>query len=124
MKALSWVVIGLILVFGAGCASSGSSNAPAASGPPANVAGSWNGGFYGALSNSVSMQLQQQGTAVTGSIDVGGRPDLSGPIKGTVRGNMLDYSLTSMGGGSGTMQVSGNTISGVISGNAFRAQKQ
>ena len=122
MKTLSWVVIGLILVFGAGCASSSSSPAAAVTGPPANVAGSWNGGFYGAASNSVSMQLQQQGSAVTGTIQVGGRSDLDGGIKGTVRGNMLDYSLAN--GGSGTMQVSGNTISGTISGNAFRAQKQ
>ena len=121
MKTLSWVVIGLILVFGAGCASS-SSPAASTTGPPANVAGTWNGGFYGAASNSVSMQLQQTGNAVTGTIQVGGRTDLDGGIKGTVRGNMLDYSLAN--GGSGTMQVSGNTISGVISGNAFRAQKQ
>jgi hypothetical protein len=122
MKTFSWVVIGLILVFGAGCASSSGSTPAAASGPPANVAGSWNGGFYGALSNSVSMQLQQQGTAVTGTIDVGGRSDLSGGIKGTVRGNMMDYSIAN--GGSGTLQISGNTMTGVISGNAFRAQKQ
>jgi hypothetical protein len=122
MKTLSWVVIGLILVFGAGCASSSSSPSAAPTGPPANLTGSWSGGFYGALSNSVSMQLQQQGTAVTGNIDVGGRSDLSGGIKGTVRGNMLDYTLAN--GGSGTMQISGNTISGTVSGNAFRAQKQ
>jgi hypothetical protein len=122
MKTLSWIVIGLVLVFGAGCASSSSSTAATPTGPPANIAGSWNGGFYGALSNSVSMQLQQQGTAVTGTIDVGGRTDLSGGIKGTVSGNMFNYNLAN--GGAGTMQVSGNTISGVISGNAFRAQKQ
>jgi hypothetical protein len=121
MKTFSWIVIGLVLVFGAGCASS-STTAAAPTGPPANVTGSWNGGFYGALSNSVSMQLQQQGTAVTGTIDVGGRADLNGPITGTVRGNMMDYRLAN--GGAGTMQVSGNVISGVISGNAFRAQKQ
>jgi hypothetical protein len=122
MKTLSWLVIGLVLVFGAGCASSSNAPAAATTGPPANVAGSWNGGFYGALSNSVSMQLQQQGTAVTGNIDVGGRSDLSGGIKGTVSGNMFNYSLAN--GGSGTMQVSGNTISGTVNGNAFRAQKQ
>lgn len=122
MKAFSWIVIGLVLVFGAGCASSGSSQMAAPTGPPANVAGSWNGGFYGAVSNSVSMQLQQQGTAVTGNIDVGGRTDLSGGISGTVSGNTLSYRVAN--GGSGTMQVSGNVISGVINGNAFRAQKQ
>jgi type IV secretory pathway TrbL component len=122
MKTLSWLVIGLVLVFGAGCASSSNAPAAATTGPPANVAGSWNGGFYGALSNSVSMQLTQQGTAVSGNIDVGGRSDLSGGIKGTVSGNMFNYSLAN--GGSGTMQVSGNTISGTVNGNAFRAQKQ
>jgi hypothetical protein len=122
MKTLSWLVIGLVLVFGAGCASSSNAPAAATTGPPANVAGSWNGGFYGALSNSVSMQLTQQGTAVTGNIDVAGRSDLSGGIKGTVSGNMFNYSLAN--GGSGTMQVSGNTISGTVNGNAFRAQKQ
>ena len=122
MKTFSWVVIGLVLLLGAGCASSSSSAPAASTGPPANVAGSWNGGFYGALSNSVSMQLTQQGTAVTGNIDVGGRTDLSGGIKGTVSGNMFNYSLAN--GGSGTMQVSGNTISGTVNGNPFRAQKQ
>jgi hypothetical protein len=122
MKTLSWLVIGLVLVFGAGCASSSNAPAAATTGPPANVAGSWNGGFYGALSNSVSMQLQQQGTAVTGNIDVGGRSDLSGGIKGTVSGNMFNYSLAN--GGSGTMQVQGNTISGTVSGAPFRATKK
>ena len=121
MKTFSWVVIGLVLMLGAGCASS-SSQPAASTGPPANVAGSWSGGFYGAMSNSVSMQLQQQGTAVTGNIDVGGRTDLSGKMTGTVRGNMLDYNLAN--GGQGTMQVSGNTISGTVSGAPFRAQKQ
>lgn len=121
MKAFSWIVIGLVLVFGAGCASSDKAAAPY-SGPPVNVTGSWNGGFYGALSNSVSMQLQQQGTAVTGNIDVGGRSDLSGAISGTVSGNMFSYRIAN--GGAGTMQVSGNVISGTVSGNAFRAQKQ
>jgi len=122
MKTLSWVVVGLVLVFGAGCASSSSSPAASTSGAPANVAGSWRGGFYGPVDNPVSMQLQQQGSAVTGNIDVGGRADLTGGIKGTVRGNMLDYSLAN--GGSGTMQISGNTMSGTVSGAPFRAQRQ
>jgi hypothetical protein len=122
MKTLSWVVIGLVLMLGAGCASS--SSAPAAStGPPANVAGSWSGGLYGPQSNSVSMQLQQKGTAVTGTIQVGGRTDLSGGITGTVSGNMFNYDLAN--GGAGTMQVSGNTMSGTVSdGSPFRAQRQ
>ncbi len=80
MKTFSWVVIGLVLMLGAGCASS--SSAPAAAGPPADVTGLWSGGFYGPLSNSVSMQLKQQGAAVNGTIEVGGRADLSGPDDG------------------------------------------
>ena len=120
MKTSSLIVIGLVLLLAAGCASS-STSAPY-SGPPVNVTGSWNGGFFGALSNSVSMQLQQQGQAVTGNIDVGGRSDLSGGLKGTVSGNVLSYNLNN--GGSGTMQVTGNTISGTVNGQAFRAQRQ
>ena len=106
MKTFSWVVIGLVLMFGAGCASS--SSAPAATGPPVDVTGLWAGGFYGPLSNSVSMQLKQQGTAVTGTIEVSG--------------NMLEYNLAN--GGAGTMQVQGNTISGTVSGAPFRATKK
>ena len=120
MKTLSWLVIGLVLMLGAGCASS--SSAPAASVPPVDVTGSWAGGFYGPLSNSVSMQLKQQGTAVTGTIEVGGRADLSGGLTGKVRGNMLDYNLAN--GGEGTLQVQGNTISGTVSGAPFRATKK
>jgi hypothetical protein len=120
MKTFSWVVIGLVLMFGAGCASS--SSAPAATGPPVDVTGLWAGGFYGPLSNSVSMQLKQQGTAVTGTIEVGGRADLSGGLTGKVRGNMLDYNLAN--GGEGTLQVQGNTISGTVSGAPFRATKK
>jgi hypothetical protein len=122
MKALSWVVIGLILVFGAGCASSSSSPAASTTGAPANVAGTWSGGFYGPASNSISMQLQQQGSAVTGTIQVGGRTDLDGPLKGTLRGNMMDYTLAN--GGAGTMEVSGNAITGTVSGSPFRALRQ
>jgi hypothetical protein len=120
MRTLSWIVIGLVLMFGAGCATS--SSAPAATGPPVDVTGLWAGGFYGPLSNSVSMQLKQQGTAVTGTIEVGGRADLSGGLTGKVRGNMLDYNLAN--GGEGTLQVQGNTISGTVSGAPFRATKK
>ena len=121
MRKLSWLVIGLVLMLGAGCASS--SSAPAAtSGPPADVTGSWSGGFYGPISNSVSMQLKQQGTAVTGTIEVGGRADLSGGITGKVSGNTLQYNLAN--GGEGTMQVQGNTMSGTVSGAPFRATKR
>ena len=122
MKAFSWIVIGLVLVLGVGCASSSSSPSAAVTGPPANVTGTWSGGFYGPASNSISMQLQQQGSAVTGSIQVGGRTDLDGPIKGTVRGNMVDYTLAN--GGAGTMQVSGNAITGDVGGTPFRALRQ
>ena len=122
MKTFSWVMIGLILVLGAGCASSSSSPSAATTGPPANVAGTWNGGFYGPADNSVSMQLQQQGSKLTGNINVGGRSDLNGPITGTVRGNTVDWNLAN--GGQGTMQVSGNTMSGTVGGTPFRATRQ
>ena len=55
--------------------------------------------------------MQQNGTAVTGNLSVGGRPDLSGEVTGSLRGNLLKLSLptTTLG----ELQVSQDTITGV-----------
>jgi hypothetical protein len=88
----------------------------------ANVTGNWNGGFYGALSNSVSMQLQQQGTAVTAtSMSVAGQ---TSAVRSAAPSAATCSTTGSPMAEAGTMQVSGNVMSGTISGNAFRAQKQ
>ena len=43
----------------------------------------------GPAAGDVTLVLQQTGSKVTGSITVGGRPDISGPITGTVNGNAV-----------------------------------
>ncbi len=62
----------------------------------------------------ITMNLAQSGTDVSGTINVGGRPDLSGPVKGTVQGELLKLSLASVT--LGQMMVNEGTITGQISG--------
>jgi hypothetical protein len=122
MRTCSFLVITGLVTFLAGCAGTGSPTATA-SGPPANVAGSWRGGTIGAGGTTVALVLQQTGSKVTGSIDVSGRPDLTGPITGTVSGNAVAFRLDSGYGSTGELNVSGNTITGVVGGSGVRLQR-
>jgi hypothetical protein len=122
MKTFSFLVITGLVAFLAGCAGT-SSPAVTAGGPPANVAGSWRGGTIGAGGTSVVLVLQQTGSKVTGSIDVGGRPDLTGPLTGAVNGNAVVFKLDSGYGSTGELNVSGNTITGVVGGSGLRLQR-
>jgi carbohydrate-selective porin OprB len=84
----------------------------AANAPTANVVGTWTGwAGTGMRSAPVTLTMQQNGTAVTGNLSVGGRPDLSGEVTGSLRGNLLKLSLptTTLG----ELQVSQDTITGV-----------
>ena len=110
------LAVSMLIALMAGCASGGAT-APAASGPPANVAGSWSGSFgVGAGSGTMSMSLQQTGNQVKGEIHIGGRPDMSGPIAGTVSGNTIQVALTSGYGTSSLMNVNGDQMTGVYQG--------
>jgi len=60
------------------------------------------------------MNLTQSGTAVNGQISIGGRPDLSGAIKGTVQGELIKLSLERAT--LGEMRVKDNTMTGEVSG--------
>jgi hypothetical protein len=40
------------------------------------------------------LTLDQTGADVTGVMNVGGRPDLSGRVRGTIKGELLSRSLT------------------------------
>jgi hypothetical protein len=120
MKTGPLVATLALAVLMAGCAGT---SPPAASGPPANVAGSWTGGTVGAGGTSVQMQLAQTGTVVNGTINVSARPDVSGPLTGTVSGNTVRFKLTSGYGSTGELTVSGNTITGVVGGNGVRLQR-
>jgi hypothetical protein len=123
MKIASMLAIAVLATFAAGCAST-SGDQKAAGGPPANVAGWWRGGTVGAGGTSVTMQLAQTGSAVTGVIDVPGRADVSGPLTGTVDGNSVRFKLTSGYGSTGLLNVNGDTITGTVGGNGVRLQRE
>ena len=120
MRTCSLLVITGLVACLAGCAGTSS---PAATGPPANVAGSWRGGTIGAGGVTVALVLQQTGSKVTGSIDVSGRTDLTGPLTGTVNGNAIVFRLDSGYGSTGQLNVSGDTITGVVGGSGVRLQR-
>ena len=122
MKAYSFLVVTGLIAFLAGCAGT-SQKAATASGPPANVAGSWRGGTIGAGGTNATLTLQQSGSAVTGSIQVAGRPDVTGPLTGTVTGNTVAFKLTSGYGSTGELNVSGDTMTGVVGGAGVRLQR-
>jgi hypothetical protein len=118
MQGVRRAFTGLVLattVFLVGCA--GSTSTPAtAGGPPAPVGGRWAGSAgVGAVSTPVTLSLTQIGNAVTGDISVGGRPDLSGPVVGTVQDRMISLELRNGYGSLPDLTVSQDRISGVLS---------
>jgi hypothetical protein len=95
----------------AGCAAT--SNGPSAAvGPPADVAGTWNGALVGGA--PVTMMLEQSGAKVKGDLRVGGRADISGPVEGSVEGNTIK--LRSSTGTAPLLNVRGDHITGIVSG--------
>jgi hypothetical protein len=83
----------------AGCASDSSGRqvtTPSTSmtAPPASAAtsvtGAWTGWVgEGTKEEPVTMNLKQTGANVSGDLIIGGRPDLSGPLTGSVQGNAM-----------------------------------
>jgi len=115
MKTPMIVVLVLCGVVAAGCAAARKAEMEAASAPTANVAGQWTGSAgTGGVFIPVTLTLAQTGTAVTGTISVGGRPDLSGGVKGTVQGELLNLSLQTVT--LGELRARQGTISGEVSG--------
>ena len=87
----------------------------AANAPTANVAGTWTGNAgTGGVSAPVTLTLTQSGTNVSGNISVGGRIDLSGPVKGTVQGEIVKLSLPTVT--LGQMIAKDGTMTGEVSG--------
>ena len=110
--------IGILVLLGvvsAGCGTQREAQRAAEAAPTANVAGTWSGSAgTGGVFVPVTMNLTQNGTDVAGNVSVGGRPDLSGPVKGTVTGEVLNLSLATVR--LGQMMAKQGTISGEISG--------
>ena len=73
-----------------GCAAAREEQQAALNAPTANVAGTWTGNAgEGGSSLPVTMTLAQTGTNLTGNLSVAGRPDFSGPVKGSVTGEIV-----------------------------------
>ena len=97
MKIVALVFLVLFAAGLAGCAAAREAQQAAANAPTAQVAGTWTGSYgAGSMNGPVTMTLAQNGTNVSGNIDIGGRPDLSGPVKGTLKGELLYLSLETL----------------------------
>jgi uncharacterized protein YceK len=111
-------VVGLIVLLAAvtaGCGAAREAQQAAANAPTANVAGTWTGyAGTGGVSAPITLTLTQNGTNVSGNITVGGRIDLSGPVKGTVQGEIVKLSLPTVT--LGQMIAKDGTMSGEVSG--------
>ena len=115
MRMLAIGLLALLSVVAAGCGKAREAQMAAESAPTANVAGTWTGSAgTGGVFAPVTLVLAQNGTDVNGNISVGGRSDLSGPVKGTVKGEVLNLSLATVK--LGQMFARQGTISGEISG--------
>jgi hypothetical protein len=110
MRATTIGLLALFCIAALGCAAAQEQKAMA-SAPTANVAGSWSGSAgSGGISAPVSATLSQSGTNVTGNVTIAGRPDFSGPVMGTVQGELLTLSLATAT--FSQLQVKGDTMTG------------
>lgn len=127
MKSCMVVLTTAVLVLALGCASKNGTASRAAAPPAttgsvaasptsADLTGTWQGNAgVGARSTSVALELRQEGEALKGNLQVGGRPDLSGPVTGRVEGDTLRLRLDS-GAMGPQVRVKGDTMTGMISG--------
>jgi len=115
-----FVWLGLLVALTGGCASA----PPTTSQPTPDISGTWVGGLQGAgASAPATLRLVQKGPALTGDIQIGGRPDFSGPVAGRVDGSDVKLALTSGFGSLGLMQVKGDQITGFAAGAPLRLQR-
>jgi hypothetical protein len=93
IRATRVCLLALFCIAVVGCAAAREEQQAAMNAPTANVAGTWSGNAGQAgTSLPVTMTLAQTGTNVTGNISVAGRPDVSGPVKGTITGELVNLS--------------------------------
>jgi hypothetical protein len=108
MKTSTLVLLGSLITTLSGCAASTS---PSASRP--DVTGRWMGGTANDTRN-VTLQLQQTGTNVTGTL--AGAGVLDGPIRGTVEGNTIQLAPRSGVAATPRLIVRGDLMYGELDG--------
>jgi len=112
MRRFLWLVVGVVLLGQAGCATT---QAP----PTVDVSGKWQGDWVGLVlgegAGQIQMDVKQSGSRFSGNILVTGRSnDPSGLVEGYVTGNQVE--ITVPAGVTGTLTVQGDEMSGTISG--------
>ncbi len=94
MRTLAIGLLTLLTVVSAGCGVAREQQMAAENAPTANVGGTWTGSAgTGGVFAPVTLVLSQNGTVLSGNIDVGGRSDLSGSVKGSVKGETVNLTL-------------------------------
>ena len=111
IRATTVGLLALFCVATLGCAAAKEEKAML-NAPTANVVGNWSGyAGQGAAGVPVSLTLAQTGTDVTGNLTVAARPDLSGPVKGAIQGEILKLSLATAT--FSQLEVKGDTMTGM-----------
>ena len=111
IRATTVGLLALFCVATLGCAAAKEEKAML-NAPTANVVGTWSGyAGQGAAGVPVTLTLAQTGTDVTGNVSVAARPDLSGPVKGAVQGELLKLSLATAT--FSQLEVKGDTMTGM-----------
>ena len=109
-KTFTLLLLGLLITTLSGCAGSAS---PSASPGPVDVNGTWMGGT-GTGTRNVTLQLQQSGTNVTGSL--AGAGALDGPVQGTVEGKTIQLAPRSGAAAPRPLIVRGDLMDGELDG--------
>jgi hypothetical protein len=110
------VLVAVLAIVATGCAAWEARQA-ALNAPNADVAGTWTGTTTGeGKPHPITLTLEQTGTAVTGAIQIAGRPELSGRVRGSVRGELLSLSLTTAAHAGGDLWVQQDNL---MTSNAF-----
>jgi hypothetical protein len=107
LNRVTLLLLGLLMATLAGCAGSKSPSASVTA--PADVNGTWTGSTTTGA-RTMTMQLKQTGTSVTGTLT--GAGTLDGPIEGTVDGNTIRLRERSGFGATPLLNVRGDQISG------------
>jgi len=110
LKHTMLVVLALSVVMLAGYASAQS---------PADVSGTWTGSTFRGAS-TITLVLQQQGPNVSGTL-AGAGTTVDGPISGTVDQNTIN--LRNDRGSTPTLNVKGDEITGMLSGDAVTLRR-
>lgn len=112
-------VVGLLVLVLSGCASMESPKTAAAM-PPANVDGTWKGGYVGGTAE-YTVVLKQTGSKVTGTLSGAGTDD--GPINGVVEGNSIRLMETDGYGSTPALIVKNNQIAGYVRGTTLMLRR-